>query len=406
MVAMTTPRGPGHLRRGGVGANTADVLALCVLSVLLVAVSIRQEWPLLTLRDASRDFTLLFISADRARTGQPLYASADRSDPGPLLNFNPPHLHALLVPLTVLPLRTAYLVWGAANVVLLAVVLTLALRETQRRVETRTRILVVAVALGSVGVVSTLRMGQISMWVALLATLAWSSARHNRHWAAAVWLGLAASVKPFLLLGIPVLVVRRQPLAALITAIVSVAAIASGALWLGTDAVRDWLHVFGTDRLATRFPLNAALAGVFTRAGLPGPVALLAAVVLAVLTLWRVRTADDDLAWALWFTAALLCSPLGWVYYLPMLFGPMIALISARRLPASTGWLAAAFLPVPLSTASMQSPAVVAATLGSVYCWALLALWVVLFRAHDRIAEGVPSPAEEGPLKSPRVAPS
>ena len=361
------------------------VAAFALCGTLLVGL-VATEWPLLRTGDTSRDFPLLYVAASRAATHQPLYAEG-ASGPGPLLNFNPPHFHAVLVPFTLLPLRPAYLLWNVLSLALLLIVIRLAFNEAPQPVGGTLKWLIVAAILGSAGVAATLRMGQVSMWVALLVTLAWRAARRGREATAGLWLGLAMSIKPFLLLGVPILAVRRRWRATVASVVVAAAALASGGLWLGWSAVSDWLDVLQSPRRATSFALNASVWGVLARAGLPEAVAVFISIVIAALTVWRAHTADEDAAWALGIAAALLCSPLGWIYYLPLLTGPVLVLALSRRLPRWSYWLAPAFLPAPLSPVVLQEPRIVAVTLGSVYAWALLGTWVAALTsrnyAHD-----------------------
>jgi hypothetical protein len=371
--------------------------AACVLSAALLIALMAREWPQLVPGDASRDFSMLYVAAERALADQPLYAQTDPALPGPLLNFNPPHFHAVLVPLTLFPLRTAYVVWNLTSLALLFLLLFLTFREGRLRLGAPERWLVVAGILGSVGVAATLRMGQVSMWVALLVTLAWRAARRGSPTSAGVWLGLAISVKPFLLLGIPALLVRGRVRAASMAGLVAVAGLASGGLWLGWSTLGDWFEVLQSPRRATSFPLNASTAGIVARAGMPESVWLIAAAAIAALTLCRVRHSDEDSAWGLWIAAALLCSPLGWVYYLPLLIGPVYLLAITGRLARWTWWLAPAFLPPPLSPVLLQSPPIAAATFGSAYCWGLSGLWLAMWTGADRRARsaGVPSSRDD-----------
>ena len=81
----------------------------------------------------------------------------------------------------------------------------------------------------------------------------------------------------------------------------------------------------------------------------------------------------------------LLLSPLGWVYYFWFLLPPLLALLisgdgldgRARRLV----WigLAATFVPSPIPWLSFMTGAMTS-TLGSIYAWGLLLLWLGAIR--------------------------
>jgi hypothetical protein len=94
-----------------------------------------------------------------------------------------------------------------------------------------------------------------------------------------------------------------------------------------------------------------------------------------------------DRAFAILILAALLISPLGWVYYLWLVLGPMAVIVGLgrsgkRAIAYVPSWLlrsAGVLLFVPVTATALFQPSVVAtATLASVYSWALLLLWLAL----------------------------
>jgi hypothetical protein len=88
------------------------------------------------------------------------------------------------------------------------------------------------------------------------------------------------------------------------------------------------------------------------------------------------RDRDLDRSWLLVMAGALLWSPLGWVYYGWFLMPPLAVMALSGRL--TTGmrlWLGLWLWP-PFSLFLARSRAPIAATLGSVYFWGLLALWI------------------------------
>ena len=84
--------------------------------------------------------------------------------------------------------------------------------------------------------------------------------------------------------------------------------------------------------------------------------------------------------------SSLLVSPLGWVYYAPIVTGPLIAVFRKSTVPARLTLAAgyACLLVPPISSASLGAADTV--TLRSAYNWALLILLVGLLvgRTHDR----------------------
>ncbi len=97
--------------------------------------------------------------------------------------------------------------------------------------------------------------------------------------------------------------------------------------------------------------------------------------------LWRVRSSDEDTAWLLLLLAAILASPVGWVYYQPLLVGPGVALALSGRFPQFR-WIAVTCVVPGLRTTLFQGSPLVALTLGSVYFWGLLAAFVGLLRPN------------------------
>jgi hypothetical protein len=104
------------------------------------------------------------------------------------------------------------------------------------------------------------------------------------------------------------------------------------------------------------------------------------------------RTRDHDRALFIALAASLLASPLGWVYYVPVLGGPLAALAVRHQLSAAwyvalSGFLIPHFILYPFRSHFF------ALTAASVYAWSLLALWLlavrpVLLRSPAGIPQG------------------
>ena len=99
--------------------------------------------------------------------------------------------------------------------------------------------------------------------------------------------------------------------------------------------------------------------------------------------------AKSDRSLLLLFVGAILSSPLGWVYYLPLGYGPILGWMGAGRdwdglAGLSRGALAGvlvglALLYVPHETTVAWQPSGLASlTIGSTYFWATLCLWIPL----------------------------
>ena len=230
---------------------------------------------------------------------------------------------------------------------------------------------------------------QLSFLLMGPVTASWLAARDGRPTAAGAWLGLAASAKPFLLLVVVYLALRRDARALQAFAVVSLLFVLAGLLIFGPQS---WIRA--TQLLRVSHYMNASLCGgrvplAIRITRMPGvSVAHLVADPVGrdcVITLRAPapRSAPgEDHAWAALLLASILLSPLGWVYYLWIALWPVAATIGHERpwrqpsardwwlVPGLCGWLwfrrmAAWGQPSPLATA----------VFASMYFWALLSLW-------------------------------
>ncbi|HKZ06064.1 MAG TPA: glycosyltransferase family 87 protein [Methylomirabilota bacterium] len=334
------------------------------------------------------------------------------------LNLNPPHFHLILLPLAPLPGRWALLVWGLVSLTCLGLSLRLIVRETEVVLTPWRRRLAALALLGFAGLGAVAVTGQVSFVLLLPMTLAWIRARRGSWAEAGVYLGLVMSVKPFLGIFLPYLMLRRRfdALGAALNA-------AAGAFLLGLgvfgwDAHRSWIA--GLSAVTWEWvAMNASLLGFLKRVlapsayyaplldapGLIGPAWLLLSAAIAVVS-FTVTATDAgergvDRSFAVLLFAALLISPLGWTYYWWLALGPMVALAAAWN-PAAQGapisstarWrrtllvIAAPGLiwPLPATVAFQPNPWATLLT-GSAYFWATLALWAALI-ADGRLAGG------------------
>lgn len=335
------------------------------------------------------------------------HSSSNALIPPPCLhpNLNPPFFVWLTLPLGKLQPERAWWVWWLGSVAcgLAAVILCLkTIRDQQERSLARN----VAVALGWSAyfpVIANLEMGQVLMPLLLLTVLAWRSARLGDFNRAGIWLGLAAAVKPFFLVFLPLLVVARAGKSAvallLCCSAVSLVAVAA----MGYGVLRDYLMVVSDVSWTTR-TWNASIEGFGYRifGGAEG-VALfpavggarwfvgLASVAVLVLSFKvlgaRAQQSSElraDAIFALSTTLMLLLSPLGWVYYFPLLV-PAVWLVwaSARAGLRIRMLLLAAFLPtiIPRGLYAEQDPSHVvywALWDGPLYFYCLMTLWALV----------------------------
>jgi hypothetical protein len=171
-------------------------------------------------------------------------------------------------------------------------------------------------------------------WILLYPmTRAWIAFRHDRHAAAGLWIGTVVAVKPFFALSVLLSGLVTAALAGATAGLLSVASIAV----TGWQPWVDWLALSGIVTWLS-FPGNASIAGFLARlvsdpfqpltlrdlptiatAGWIGSSVLMLAATAAI-----PRTRSDE-RWLSAFIGAILISPLGWTYYIPLLMGPAIA---------------------------------------------------------------------------------
>lgn len=361
------------------------------LSVFVAVGAARVYWSVVANGLTSgqfQDFSLFLSSAMRLVAGLPVYPETDR--PG---NLNPPILAVVMLPLTWLDPPTAYVVWSLLGFGCLVATVSIVVWTLGYSISAALRF--GAVALLSAPVIANLLAGQLACILAVPFTLAWRAARQRRA-VAGVWLALVASFKPFLLMFPLVWLVMRSH--RVLTAFVATLATLAGAVLAeaGLDAHELWIRRLASVGWEEHF-FNASALGLVSRslssgawhyrplAELPWlrPLAWsLASTTIVALSLRTVRRPIDiDRVWLVGTTAALLVSPLGWVYYGVFLCGPIAGVYGSMcgRYRTSLLVLCCGLL-VPPSVAQNlagTSSGAITFTFGSVYCWAILGLWTI-----------------------------
>ena len=99
---------------------------------------------------------------------------------------------------------------------------------------------------------------------------------------------------------------------------------------------------------------------------------------VAAVAVWRAEARDLDRPWLMTLLASLLCSPLGWSYYIPLASGPtaVLAIRGSRSVKVLIAIGYACFL-MPYTFLVLEPLGRLAtATIGSVYFWGT-ASWFV-----------------------------
>jgi hypothetical protein len=215
-------------------------------------------------------------------------------------------------------------------------------------------------------------------------------------------MGVVASIKPFLGMFLFYLVAtkRWRPLGWFVMG--GAAAAALGLAVFGLHTYREWLQVVAAVDWGFA-PMNASIHGLLRRSlsensifqpvarapSIVTPVATILGVAIGIVTI-KTATRDQspeavDRAFAMLILAALLISPLGWMYYLCLAGGPIAALVKSlgtRHARARDVAIALALpgLLIPLFVTTLWAGAPWnSATLGSLYGWTALWMWTAVW---------------------------
>jgi hypothetical protein len=358
------------------------------------------------------DFAIFYRSAQLAWNRQNPYQPARDSATAqrlPAPNLNLPHAILLMMPLAIFTSRTALIIWLSASALSAVYAVRTIFREAGIQA-TPTAIAVAMFSLSSAAATGAFLMSFQLAWLLWApVTWAWALARRGRWHAAGAVLGVVASIKPFMALFVPVLLVsgRRRAAAMCVTAAAGATFIGIAALgwpvflaWLqGVRSVSWTGHIFNAstfgyfDRVFGRGLSGVwALAPVAHRPQLALTLGILAALVVLGISLSMLRSGvrdhepasatEVDRLFGITLAASLLATPLGWIYYQFVVAGPFVALLSNQAWRRSLKWraivLAVGVICLSLSprlVSAGQPSAWATASLGSSYFWGLVALW-------------------------------
>ncbi len=373
----------------------------------------------LTLGDpSSSDFTIFYYTARLVADGLPMYGESPARygvtwAAGHLGNLNPPHFQILFVPLAALPYGQALLAWVAISLACLVAALVVIVRELDVPF-TWTRFAAWgAFTIGLAPFTTVAVTSEMTFVLMLPFALLWRAWRRGEWGRAGAWLGVLVSLKLFFLVLVGWLALRRQWHALGACAAAAAGLVLLGAAVFGVDAYCLWTTSLGTVGWQW-MAMNASWPGYASRVLQGGkgiepavlmpwlvrPLAVFGAAFVLAATLRATWRAADDRAWREWallvlLLGAILASPLGWVYYLPLAYAPMLGWMGARegwaglrRLskPALAAWVVAvALLYTPQEVANAGPPSPLATlTLASAYFYATATLWLTLIRARPR----------------------
>lgn len=403
-----------------VGPPVVGILAVGLAAIVIgVALGHLGLWRTTAEDRAGQDFGIFLSSVRHADEGRSLYTPSMRQTAsGPAtapLNLNLPHTVLLVWPFARLDDRAALTAWTVVSLALLAGACTAGLRALSWRFRLLPTLLALGYLLSWAPAAALTLTAQISFFVMLPVTLAWLAARGGDLRACGIWLGVAAAMKPFLLVFAPYVVLRRQHAAAGWMLGTLAAAILLGLVAFGWEAYAEWARQLPRITWSAHY-FNASYMGFLQRAigrsayavvgrapewVLPAAVLLCAATALlsyrAVLTP-RPEPARTDADWTVLLLASLLMSPLGWNYYLWIALWPAAAMLAGEAPWSRPSWRGLWLLPGLLGwlwwgrmTGWGQPSPAATLTSASLYFWALLSLWLwalLAVRANARVAAG------------------
>jgi len=317
----------------------------CLLSLYFLTISQMASHP------AGSDFAKFYYSTRYLLEGKDIYQEvpldlfgleAENSDrPRDSLhpNLNPPFVSLLLAPASFFSYTSAYVGWAVLSLVLGL----LAIHQIQKtlfpNLSSPRKIAGFVLLLAYFPTWISIIYGQFSLLLLFLLASAWSELRKSRHSGAGIFLGLAVSIKLFAALYLLFLLIRRQ-WRSLAWALGTLSACILGALAvLGPKAYERYFQILGEINWHSA-SWNASFLGFFRRIFggsqnvplIPSPETgqllawgcslflLTALMVFARRGIRDVSPSSLDVGFALFGASMLLLSPLGWMYYFPVLW--------------------------------------------------------------------------------------
>jgi hypothetical protein len=330
------------------------ILAVALICGFYLAGAITVSWgPMIN------DFTNFYASAENFRNGESLYSpvAIDRYgqmpanwgliDPETALhpNLNAPITTLLFLPFTLFPLRSAYIIWVIISLMLCLSSSRLISKELGKRTHQGVDPwLITLILLLYFPTMITLWLGQISFLLLLLTILSWIAFHQGQNKVAGILLGLMFSIKLFMGVFLILSLAQRRWKLLSWMIITFVATSGLGLVIFGWAETSAYLATLSSiDYYASSW--NASFFGYFTRilgGSLNKPLidwpnlAYFLSYCLALLSLgalgwlaWRYpqgQKSQDDPLFSLALVIMLLASPLGWMYYFPMLIIPAITI--------------------------------------------------------------------------------
>ena len=301
------------------------------------------------------DFTAFYASLQFLLQGKDIYTPVPSDAFGlihtqhtggqtPHPNLNPPFFTLLLSPLGWLSHQAAFWIWSLLSLVC-GVIGTVLIQRTSGKQDTDYTLIMLILLLAYFPTFNNILIGQTALLVFMLVAGGWVAARQGRERLSGVLLGLAFAIKLFLGLFIVYFLLQRRWRLATWFLITVAASWLLGLAALGLESYEHYRQALAAVTWQS-YTGNASAYGFFSRifggsysiplidAPVLGKVlSYLLTAILLVLLAWLLRpgqriatTVRADLGFSFTLVAALLISPLGWMYYFPLLLVPFFVL--------------------------------------------------------------------------------
>jgi hypothetical protein len=292
--------------------------------------------------------------------------------------LNPPQFIVAFAPLTSFPPDTAVKVWLAINVAAAIGAAVIIWRELDLPRSNTAFMTAIAITGVSTCIEFGFEEGQPLGIFTLLCTIAWSAQRRDNWKLAGFLLGVLVSLKPFMGCFLLVALLRCQWTTIVWSIAAALMSVAAGVAVAGVHSFSRWIEI-GSQVSWFKHPLNASIAGLLARAEIGWHLWLPLCLIFVATTVVVIRKADNvDTEWLACGVLSILVNPLGWVYYLPLLAGSLIA-VALRAPSILVPWLAFVW-PVPLLMGLAAFTPWTAVSVYSLHSWGLIAVWCVLMR--------------------------
>jgi Glycosyltransferase family 87 len=342
------------------------------------------------------DFGRFFYAARLWRAGGSLYGASVATwlqldqEGVHLWNLNPPHVSLIFLPLSYLRVESAYGVWFLLTALCLFLSARIVVRSLGLKLQSSHRVLVLAAFLVGTPSLVFVSTGNITGPITLLTTLLWSDWRRERWMRVGCYLGMACSAKAFFLPILLYLGLTKRWRASSVAVVTGLLWLAVGGYVFGWSELRYWIKSVSEIQWPWLM-INASLVAPLTRvayvlggwsisaSGMQTALTIGASLSIAVslFGVWvAARDSDVDRACLLLFLTCLLASPLGWIYYWWMLIGPLVSCYPRHITIRRAAWMSLPGWLIPPAFLWPWPSVMFALTIGSIYFWSLLALWI------------------------------